>query len=48
MRIESIESVARNEVCIPTLIKIKESAGREQDRIDIAHLHMMLEDDAKQ
>ena len=31
-------------VTIPTLIAMKEVAGREQDRIDIAHLRMRLED----
>ncbi len=34
-------------VSIPTLIHMKEAAGREQDRIDIEHLRMRLEDDAK-
>lgn len=34
-------------VSIPTLIRMKELAGREQDRIDIEHLRMRLEDDAK-
>lgn len=33
-------------VSIPTLIAMKEAAGREQDRIDIEHLRMRLEDDA--
>ncbi len=33
-------------VAIPALIKMKEAAGREQDRIDIEHLRMRLEDDA--
>ena len=33
-------------VSIPTLIRMKEAAGREQDRIDIEHLRMRLEDDA--
>ncbi|MGH7230091.1 MAG: hypothetical protein ACREJU_01865 [Nitrospiraceae bacterium] len=33
-------------VSIPTLIKMKEAAAREQDRIDIEHLRMRLEDDA--
>ncbi len=33
-------------VSIPTLIKMKEAAGREQDKIDIEHLRMRLEDDA--
>lgn len=33
-------------VSIPTLIRMKESAGREQDRVDIEHLRMLLEDDA--
>lgn len=32
-------------VSIPTLIKMKQAAGREQDRIDIEHLRMRLEDD---
>ncbi len=35
-------------VRIPTLIRMKEAAGREQDRIDIEHLRMMVEGDAKQ
>jgi len=35
-------------VSIPTLIKMKQAAGREQDRIDIEHLHMRLEDDAQE
>lgn len=35
-------------VSIPTLIMMKEAAGREQDRIDIEHLRMRLEDDAGQ
>ncbi|ULA64728.1 MAG: hypothetical protein LZF86_190021 [Nitrospira sp.] len=34
-------------VSIPTLIVMKEVAGREQDRIDIEHLRMRLEDDAR-
>ena len=33
-------------VSIPTLITMKEAAGREQDKIDIEHLRMRLEDDA--
>mgnify|MGYP003417083180 CR=1 FL=1 len=33
-------------VSIPTLIAMKEAAGRDQDRIDIEHLRMRLEDDA--
>jgi hypothetical protein len=33
-------------ISIPTLIKMKEAAGREQDRIDIEHLRMRLDDDA--
>lgn len=32
-------------VTIPTLIRMKEAAGREQDRVDIEHLRMRLEDD---
>lgn len=35
-------------VSLPTLIMMKEAAGREQDRIDIAHLRMRLEHDAGQ
>lgn len=35
-------------VSIPTLIAMKEAAGREQDRIDIEHLRMRLEDEAGQ
>jgi hypothetical protein len=35
-------------VSIPTLIKMKEAAGREQDKIDIEHLRMRLEDDAQE
>jgi len=35
-------------VSIPTLIRMKETAGREQDRIDIEHLHTILEDHAKE
>jgi hypothetical protein len=34
-------------VSIPTLIKMKKAAGREQDRIDIEHLRMRLKDDAE-
>lgn len=33
-------------VSLLTLIKMKEAAGREQDRIDNEHLRMRLEDDA--
>lgn len=33
-------------VSLLTLIKMKEAAGREQDRIDIEHLRVRLEDDA--
>lgn len=35
-------------VCIPTLIRMKEAAGRPQDRIDVEHLRMRLEDDAQE
>jgi hypothetical protein len=34
-------------VSIPTLIKMKEAAGREQDKIDIEHLRMRLDDDVE-
>jgi hypothetical protein len=33
-------------VTIPTLIRMKEAAGRSQDRIDVEYLRMRLEDDA--
>lgn len=42
------EAVEVRFVSIPTLIKMKEAAGREQDRIDVEHLRMRLEDDAGQ
>ena len=35
-------------VSIPTLIKMKEAAGRGLDKIDIEHLRMRLEDDAQE
>jgi len=35
-------------VSIPTLIRMKEAAGRPEDRIDIEYLRMRLEDDAKE
>jgi hypothetical protein len=35
-------------VSIPTLIQMKELAGRPQDRIDVEHLRMRQEDDAGQ
>jgi len=35
-------------VSIPTLIKMKETAGREQDRIDIENLRMRLENHAEE
>lgn len=34
-------------VSIPTLIRMKQVADREQDRVDIEHLRIRLEDDAK-
>jgi hypothetical protein len=34
-------------VSIPTLIKMKQTAGREQDRIDIEHLRMRLEENER-
>ena len=33
-------------VTIPTLIEMKETAGRPQDKLDIEHLRMRLKDDA--
>jgi hypothetical protein len=35
-------------VSIRTLIRMKEAAGREQDRVDIEHLRTMMNDDARQ
>jgi len=35
-------------VTIPTLIKMKETAGRSQGMIDIEHLRMRLEHDARE
>jgi hypothetical protein len=35
-------------VSIPTLIRMKEAAGRPQDRMDIDHLRMRLEDDGEE
>lgn len=32
-------------VCLDTLIRMKESAGRDQDRIDVAHLRMGRDND---
>ena len=34
-------------VSIPALIRMKRAAGRPQDRIDIEHLQMRLDDDAE-
>jgi len=34
-------------VSIPTLIRMKEAAGRPQDKIDIEHLRTRLEDDGR-
>lgn len=42
------ETIEVRFVSIPTLIKMKERAAREQDRIDIEHLRMRMEDDAGQ
>jgi hypothetical protein len=35
-------------VTIPTLIRMKEAAGRPQDRIDIEHLRMRLDDNGRE
>lgn len=35
-------------VSIPTLIKMKKAAGREQDKIDIEHLRIRLDGDAEE
>lgn len=44
--IKPLGSTAVRFVTIPTLIRMKEAAGRPQDRIDVEHLRMRLEDDA--
>jgi len=41
------ESLMVRFVSIPTLIKMKEAAGRAQDKIDIEQLRMRLEDDER-
>jgi len=41
-------TIAVRFVSISTLIRMKEMAGREQDRIDIEHLRMRMEEDAKE
>ncbi len=40
-------SIAVRFVSIPTLIRMKEAADRSEDYIDIEHLRMRLEDNAK-
>jgi len=34
-------------VTLPTLITMKEEAGREQDRLDVEHLRMRLNDNER-
>ncbi|MBI4468448.1 MAG: hypothetical protein HY650_03895 [Acidobacteria bacterium] len=40
MKLESVEAV----VSISTLIRMKEAAGRPEDKIDVEYLRMRLED----
>ncbi len=42
--VKLLGSVAVRFVAIPALIRMKEEAGRPQDRIDIEHLRMRLDD----
>lgn len=45
--IKPLGSIPVRFVSIPALIRMKETAGRPQDRIDIEYLRMRLEDDAQ-
>lgn len=44
--VRTLGSIAVRFVTIPTLIRMKEQAGRPQDRIDIDQLRLLLKDDA--
>jgi hypothetical protein len=44
--VKPLGAIAVRFVAIPALIHMKEEAGRAQDKIDIEHLRMRLEDDA--
>ena len=44
--VRPLGSIAVRFVTIPTLIRMKEQAGRPQDRIDIDQLRLLLKDDA--
>ena len=45
--VKSLGSAAVHFVTIPTLIRMKEEAGRAQDKIDIDQLRLRLEDNAR-
>ena len=45
--IKPLGSIPVRFVSIPTLIRMKEAAGQPQDRFDIDHLRMRLDDDAQ-
>jgi hypothetical protein len=45
--VKPLGSIPVRFVAIPALIRMKEEAGRPQDRIDIDYLRMRLEDDAR-
>lgn len=45
--VKPLGSIAVRFVAIPALIRMKEEAGRPQDKIDIEHLRMRLEDNAR-
>jgi len=44
--VKPLGSIAVRFVSIPTLIQMKERAGRPQDKVDVEHLRMRLKDDA--
>ena len=43
--VKPLGSIAVRFVSIPTLIQMKERAGRPQDKVDVEHLRMRLKDD---
>jgi len=46
--VKQLGTISVRFVSIPTLIQMKEAAGRLQDRVDIEHLRMMLADDGRE
>lgn len=43
--VKALDGIDVRFVSLETLIKMKEAAGRDQDRIDVEHLRLRLEDD---